>query len=185
MPRPAKSTDALKGHKTKEEIAKRQDAEKALVTGSPIKERRSVKECKTAHEEFRRVKGLMKAIQKDDAIYSAVINRYCELFAECIQLSAQKEALNRALEQSQDAFDRIADELDEGAAIDEISKFVKLVSSLAAQILKYDAQIMTKRKMMFDIEKENSMTVAAGLRTLPKEPPKKEENPLVKLLSES
>ena len=70
------------------------------------------------------------------------------------------------------------------STIDEISKFVKLVSSLAAQILKYDAQIMTKRKMMFDIEKENSMTVAAGLRTLPKEPPKKEENPLVKILTD-
>ena len=185
MPRPAKSTNALKGHKTKSEINDRQAAESSLMTGEPIKERKSVRECDTAHAEFRRVKGLMKAIQKDDAIYSAVINRYCELFAECIQLSAQKEALNRALEQSQDAFDRIADELDGGEAIDEISKFAKLVSSLAAQILKYDAQIMTKRKMMFDIEKENSMTVAAGLRTLPKEPPKKEENPLVKLLSES
>lgn len=184
MPRPAKSASALRGHKTKSEIAEREAMEAALQTGTPIKERKTVRMDKISHEEFRRVKALMKALKKDDAIYSAVINRYCTLYAECRQLQVQCDALNVALDKAQKSFYHIVDDLDGSDGIDQIMKFTKLVTSLSAQIMRYDSQIMTKRKMMFDIEKENSMTVAAGLRTIPKEPPKKEESPLVKLLSE-
>lgn len=58
-----------------------------------------------------------------------------------------------------------------------------MLTQLIAQVNKVDALIMQKRKMMFDIEKENCMTVSAALRTIPKEPSKAEENPLIALLS--
>ena len=35
-------------------------------------------------------------------------------------------------------------------------------------LLGYDRQVQAKRKMMGDIEKENVMTIAASLRTVPK-----------------
>jgi DNA-directed RNA polymerase subunit N (RpoN/RPB10) len=34
----------------------------------------------------------------------------------------------------------------------------------------YDKQLMTKRKMMFDIERESLMTLASALRSIPKKP---------------
>jgi len=36
--------------------------------------------------------------------------------------------------------------------------------------------------MLLDIEKENLMTVASGLRSIPKTPTQAEENPLLKAL---
>jgi hypothetical protein len=47
-----------------------------------------------------------------------------------------------------------------------------------------DKQIQTKRKMLLDIEKENIMTIAAALRSIPKKTDEK-ENPLLKALNSS
>ena len=50
---------------------------------------------------------------------------------------------------------------------------------------KLDDKVMQKRKMMGDIEKENCMTVQAALRSIPKETGKKDDSPLMKILSGS
>ena len=44
-----------------------------------------------------------------------------------------------------------------------------------------DKQIQAKRKMLLEIEKENVMTIAAAVRTVPKKE-EKEEDPVMKLL---
>ena len=44
---------------------------------------------------------------------------------------------------------------------------------LHKQVIDLDKQIMQKRRMLLDIEKENLMTIAAALRVIPKG--KKEE----------
>ena len=183
MPRPAKSANALKGHRTKEELRNRKAAEADSLSGLPLVERRDVKSDAVAHKEFRRVKALMGYIGKDDAVYSAVINRYSQLHAETVELKAQKEIVLKAAQTAQEAFNNIVDSLEGKEGLNRIDKFTKTITALSRQILSYDSQIMAKRKMMFDIEKENSMTVAAGLRTIPKEPPKKEDNPLMQVLS--
>ena len=51
--------------------------------------------------------------------------------------------------------------------------------------MKVDSEIMSKRKMMSDIEKENGWTVLSALRAVPKAPQKDENaDVLAKLLAE-
>ena len=49
-------------------------------------------------------------------------------------------------------------------------------------LVSLDRQVQSKRKMLSDIEKENIMTIAASLRSVPKKPEKK-VNPLKEALS--
>jgi len=42
-------------------------------------------------------------------------------------------------------------------------------------MISIDKQIQVKRKMLFDIEKENVMTIAAALRSIPKKEEKKSD----------
>ena len=49
-------------------------------------------------------------------------------------------------------------------------------------LVSLDRQVQSKRKMLSDIEKENIMTIAASLRSVPKKPVKK-VNPLKEALS--
>ena len=82
MPRPAKSASIIKleknkDHRTKREIASRERAEKALLTGKMMLETAEVRNDKVAHLEFLRLKPLLKAIDKFDEIYGAPVRRYC------------------------------------------------------------------------------------------------------------
>jgi hypothetical protein len=61
-------------------------------------------------------------------------------------------------------------------------EYTKSIDRLSRNIISIDKQIQTKRRMLFDIEKENIMTIASALRSIPKEV-KKEENPLLKALN--
>ena len=49
-------------------------------------------------------------------------------------------------------------------------------------IVSLDKQIQAKRKMLLDIEKENVMTIASALRSIPKKEDKEADNPLLKVL---
>lgn len=60
-------------------------------------------------------------------------------------------------------------------------EYTKSIDRLLRNIINLDKQIQTKRRMLFDIEKENIMTIASALRSIPKEV-KTEENPLLKAL---
>ena len=59
MPTPPKPFTVLKAekksHRTKKELKIREQGEKALVTGTAIKERKEVKENPVAHKEFLRI----------------------------------------------------------------------------------------------------------------------------------
>lgn len=176
MPKGSKSISAAAGHRTKAEIAARTQAEQDMLSGKKLAEFPAVKGDPVAHAEYRRVSALMKAIGKDDALYSAAVNRYAELRGEIAQLQ-QDAARYRAL---MDSLQRKFDESDPDS--EEITAFAKAYSGMLSQINKLDDKIMQKRRMMGDIEKENCMTVQAALRSIPKEAGKKEENPLAAIL---
>ena len=176
MPKGSKSISAAAGHRTKAEIAARTQAEQDMLSGKKLAEFPAVKGDPVAHAEYRRVSALMKAIGKDDALYSAAVNRYAELRGEIAQLQ-QDAARYRAL---MDSLQRKFDESDPDS--EEITAFAKAYSGMLTQINKLDDKIMQKRRMMGDIEKENCMTVQAALRSIPKEAGKKEENPLAAIL---
>ena len=175
MPRGSKSVVATTGHRTKAEKESRQQAEQDMLSGRKGFEHENVKADPVAHAEYKRVSALMKAVGKDDALYSAIVNRYCELFSE-IDRCRQESARLRQL------MDRLEQRLDSGEVEDEAA-FMKQYTALLAQVNKLDDKIMQKRKMMLDLEKENGMTVAAALRAIPKGNAEKKENPLAAILS--
>ena len=172
MARPSKTASIIKmenkSHRTKAEIELREKGEAANCSGRSIKERREVKEDPVAHEEFRRVKKILQTIDKDDAGYEAVINRYAMLFSECKSLIERKENLIKK------------EKLIEESNADIVER-TKLLMSIEAQISRCESQLHQKRKMMFSIEKENLMTIASQLRSIPKQP-KEELSPLARAL---
>ena len=166
MPRPSKSVNSLRGHRTKSEIEIRKQAENNLKTGEK----------------------LMSSNDKDDDLYSAVINRYCMLHSEC-----------RAFEKLKSSYDKLIDELvaDKEKVVKDyappedtsermsLTAYYKLKGTFTKAITSLDDAILRKRKMMFDIEKENLMTVASGLRSIPKTPAEDKKSPLEDILNGS
>lgn len=180
MPTPPKPVKILKiekkSHRTKKELIERERAESSLLTGSPLKETREVRSNELAHKEFIRIRKLLKTIEKDDDLYGAIINRYCLLHAECIEFQEKREAVYaqmQDLEQSRDIF----------AQEEDLKSYYSMLTTMQKNLLALDNQVQLKRKMLLDIEKENIMTIAASLRSIPKKSDKK-KNPLLEALSD-
>lgn len=178
MPTPPKPFTILvnekKSHRTKAELKQRQQGEEALATGTALKERPEVKANPVAHKEFMRLNKLLKDIEKNDAIYESVINRYCMLQAECKDFEEKKESFYKDIQE-------LANDRETFADNDDLSSYYKMKNNMQSQIIALDKQVQSKRKMLLDIEKENIMTIAAALRSIPKKTGK-EENPLLKAL---
>jgi len=167
MPTPPKPFHVLKSekksHRTKKELKMREEGEKALATGTALKERPEVKANPVAHKEFLRINKLLKSIEKNDAIYESVINRYCMLQAECLDFEGKRESFYRDLEE----LTRDKDKLLESEEI-SLSGYYKMKNNIQQKIIQLDKQVQTKRKMLLDLEKENIMTISAALRSIPK-----------------
>ena len=183
MARPSKPVNVIeyekRSHRTKAELQKRKQEERKLLTGKKIKERKEVKENGVAHSEFLRLKKLLETIQKNDALYEAVINRYALLYAECLDFENKRETFFQRVETLQDEREKL---LDEGGM--SLPQYFKLLSELQRKVLDLDKQVQAKRKMMLDIEKENIMTIASALRNVPKKEDM-EEDPLLLALKGS
>ena len=170
MARSSKPIQLVKGHRTKKEIEVRKKAEASLVSGSSFKEWEEVKKNKFAHKEFARLKKILRAIKKDDALHESIVNRYCMLHAECKEYESMKCKLYEDLNNEEFL------NLDFEARINCQTK-------LQDKIMQCDKKVMDKRKMMLDIEKENIMTIASVLRSIPKKPEDEEkENPMAAFL---
>lgn len=181
MARPKKAISTIDNNvsrKTKAEIEIRKTAEESLLSKEKIFERDTVKKNPPAHKEFLRLKKLLEKINKADALYGAVLNRYCEIYGEIIAYEERRAELNLAVDKLKKEFDKL-----ENVDYEKVYSFGKMLTQLISQVNKVDALVMQKRKMMFDIEKENCMTVSSALRTIPREPTKAVENPLLALLS--
>ncbi len=139
------------------------------MTGKKLSERREVKENPVAHREFQRVNRLLTTIGKNDALYEPIINRYCMLQAECADFENKRELFCMNLEGLMDE-----------EKIEPAARY-RIQAQMQKAILDVDKQIQTKRRMMFDIEKECAMTISAAARSIPKKPDAK-ENPLIAAL---
>lgn len=174
MPTPTKPFSVLKNegksHRTKKELKIREQGEKALSTGTALKERQEVKKNKIAHKEFKRINELLSSIEKNDAIYEAVINRYCLIYAECIEFEDKKKKLYELVDKLENQFEESAEYLEAEELAKETRKFAGSIGNVLASIVDLDKQLQPKRKMLLDIEKENIMTIAAALRVIPKKP---------------
>jgi len=162
MGRPTKPLTLVSGHRTKDELKVRRDAESALITGVPIKISTDVKNNPIASKEFRRIKKLLASIGKDDDLYGQIINTNCLLIAECEQINETKDRFIKTLDEFEDSDEEL-----------DYSEKVRMKIKLQDQILSCDKQLMAKRKMILDISKENVMTVQSALRSIPKKPEEK------------
>lgn len=172
--RPSKPIQLVKGHRTKAEIEVRKKAEEALLTGTSLKEWPDVKANPVAHKEFKRLKKLLKAINKDDALHEGIINRYCLLLAECKEFDGMKAKMLDELKELTQAYHE--------GKIDFI-EYLQEKGNIQDRIMACDKKIMEKRKMLLDIEKENIMTIASALRSIPKKPDKSaEKSPMAAFL---
>lgn len=182
MPTPVKPFSVLKAekksHRTKEELKLREEGEKALTSGIPLNEREAVMNNPVAHAEFLRVKELLMAIEKWDTAYEPIINRYCLIQAECVDLQKQRAELVELREKLEEKFDESVDYLTEKGKAPFVIEFSREMAKMAKATIDIDRQVQQKRKMLLDIEKENVMTIASALRSIPK----KVEKPTNKLL---
>lgn len=176
MPTPTKPFKVLttenKSHRTKAELKLRKEGEDALSTKIKIKERKEVRENELAHKEFKRIKKLLENIDKNDALYENVINRYAMIISECAEFEEKRERFYEDMERLENEY--IHDEM-------SMHEYYSLINDMQKNIVNLDKQIQSKRKMLLDIEKENIMTIASTLRSIPKKPEEK-DNPLLKVL---
>lgn len=187
MPTPTKPTSVIKmekrSHRTKKELKQREAAESALATGLPLKVRSEVKNNKAAFKEFKRVSMLLETIGKNDALVENVINRYCIITAEILDFEVKKEEFSHGIEQLQAAHDddvKAHPNVDERALSD--MEYFNTLAKMESNLLALDKRIQEKRKMLLDIEKENIMTIAAQLRSIPKKvEDEADDDPMAKL----
>ena len=177
MPTPAKPVIILekerKSHRTKAELAQRRAAENATLSGIKIKERPEVKNNEVAHQEFKRIIKMLNKLGKNDGIYEAVINRYCELQGEVARFEEMKA-------KNEDLMESLCNSIT--AQPVDLIEFMDRIYRIEEMQLKIDKAITNKRKMLFSIEKENIMTIASALRSVPKTAEKK-SSPLKEILS--
>lgn len=170
MPTPSKPVVVLanekKSHRTKKELANRKAAEQSVLTGTKIKEQKDVKENAVAHTEFKRLIKLLNSIGKNDAIYEQSINRYCMLLAECQDYQDRIQELNLRMSELRHDKEELGSEL-----------YYQLLLETQKTILSIDRQLQAKRNMLLALEKENIMTIASALRSIPKKAEAK-ANPL-------
>jgi len=152
----------MKKHMDKETKEYRAEAEESLLSGECWREYPEVKNNATAHKFFKRITELYSRIEKDDALTEPIINRYCTIQAECYDFGKKREMFQGNLESLIDN-DEMEDE----------TKF-SLEAKMQQSILNVDKQLMAKRRMLLDIERETLMTLKAQLSSIPK---KKEEKP--------
>ncbi|SHI87199.1 hypothetical protein SAMN02745751_01267 [Dethiosulfatibacter aminovorans DSM 17477] len=158
MARPSKSIELVEGHRTKAEIEKRQQAEKALLTNVEMKEWPTTKADPVAHNHFLRISELFKAIEKNDALSEPTFNRYCLMLSECEGYEVRDKKLKVIID---DLERRWQGEM-------EYAEYIKMVINLNKQIQTNDRLLMSKRRLLLSIEKESLMTLASQLRSIPK-----------------
>ncbi len=173
MARPPKSIKTAKGHRTKNEKNLREKGEEALTPSGELKEWKRTGTNRGKSWYFKFVKRMFADVGEDSEIYSAVINRYCELLAECGAL--EKEASK--------TLGRL-DELEERKSEMEYSEWLNCYIELVKASDREHKTLDRKRNMLLAIEKENLMTVMAKLRAVPKKPQEDEEesDPMAELL---
>jgi hypothetical protein len=168
MARPAKAASVIKiegnkNRRTKRELAVREQAEKALLTGCVMQESAEVKADKVAHAEFLRLKPLLTAIDKFDEIYGAATNRYCLNKSKLIEAENDVADLKVELEHLKECREDFVDAGD-------IAEYYRLLTRMQDTITKREQIARNIRNEMNGYEKEHCMTILSALRAIPKKP---------------
>lgn len=165
MGRPSKSAAVIKIEKnkdrrTKREVAMRERAEKALLTGKMMTETAEVRNDRTAHLEFLRLKPLLKAIDKFDEIYGNPTRRYCLNRSKLVDINVKIEKMEAEIEEIRD----------NKAKFKSVDEYFRLITKMEEAITKQEQLAKAIRAEMNDFEKQNCMTIRSALAAIPKKP---------------
>ena len=97
--------------------------------------------------------------------------------AECSEFEEKRERFYESLEKLEAAFND-QDE-DEGMTL---ATYYGIVNRIQGNIVALDKQVMVKRKMLLEIEKESALTIASALRIIPKKEEPPEQDALLRAL---
>lgn len=177
MGRPAFTTSALKAegrsHKTKAELAQREQAEQAVLTGEVIKETAEIKADPVAHKEFMRIKRIMTHIGRGDELYGAPVRRYCLNVSKLHDADISVERLKSEVSQL----------VDDRDSFNDLQDYYKLLTKLEDSVTRKEQLSRSIRQELADFEKENSMTIKSSIRTVAPKPQTK-KNALLEALSD-
>lgn len=145
-----KTTETVRGHRTKSELELRKHGESALKSNRTQHMSDSVKADPVATKYYLRLVELYNDIDMNEGFFENCINRYCLLLSD---------------------HDRLTKLLNDAYELDVNKETLQLISSLERQISKIRDQLLS-------IEKENLLTVNSKLRAVPKKPEQVEVSPL-------
>ena len=165
MARPSKAATVVrlekKSHRTKKELATRDRAEKALLTGKMMTETAEVRNDRTAHLEFLRLKPLLKAIDKFDEIYGAPTRRYCLNKSKLAGIEADIEKTKSEIEEIRE---------NKADFSKNMPEYYRLITKMEDIVAKKEGLAKSIRAEMSDFEKNNCMTIRSALAAIPKKP---------------
>lgn len=152
-----KPISLVKGHRSKKEIAQRENAEAQLLTGEKMKPWDETKGNAIAYKYWKRLCPLFASIEKDDALMEPVLNRYCAILAECEQSQTEEKQLRE-----------MQVDLDNHKSEMELDAYLTHYLSISRQIATVQSKLDGKRRMLLAIEKDNLMTLVSQMRSIPK-----------------
>ena len=165
MARPPKASKVIKlekkSHRTKKELATRERNEKALLTGKMMIETADVRNDRTAHLEFLRLKPLLKAIDKFDEIYGAPVRRYCLNKSKLNEIECDIEKIKNEIEDirnNKNDFEK------------NMPEYYRIITKWEEILAKKESIAKSFRAEMIDFEKQNCMTIRSALSAIPKKP---------------
>lgn len=141
-----------KSHRTKEELAAKEMAEN-VKSNRPIEACKQILSNKNLVVKYDNLITILESIGRNDALYETIINRYIILQGEIEEFEEQKKSVIRQLKTLTKS------------DMDQEQK-INLGSKLNNQLINIDKQIMTKRKMLLDIEKECGFTIVSASRVV-------------------
>ena len=159
MGRPSKAVVQLRKHLTTREKEQREKAEASLLTGHVMRPSKSTRADPVAYTTWKRINALLGKIEKNDALFECVLNRYCSLISKQERLVEIGSRIAAMLDDLESRRDEMGNEA-----------YMKSMLDLVKAAQRNEQQLQSVQKMALDIEKENIMTVASQLRAVPKKP---------------
>lgn len=165
-------SEGKKPHRSNKEIEERRRNERAAFTGITIKEHPEVKTNEVAHKEYLKIIKILNAVNKNDASFENIVNRYCEIYAEIDDLRNRKDGIKKSLELIES---KINTEFD--------SKLFSNQTNLTKTLMSIDGKIDNKRKILFDYEKQLGFTIDSASKMICTKT-EEEEDPLLSILQD-
>ncbi len=174
-----KPSDLVVRHETKEEIARREQAEEALTPTRdlPVKAPASISSDPVASSHWRRLRRLFSSVKAEivTALDFDLMVDYCLAMSQLADLDDMRSAAHSAWRTMDKTFKELPDDCDVELRADIFSKLLKAQNQLRV----IDARCDSKRKFLLLLRQSLYMTPRARAGTAPEEKDKTSKNKTV------